>query len=515
MLRKLSAFALVAFTFISIAHAQVGRRKALIISNGAYTHLNSLLESASKDAAGVRSALEANGFEATDIKTWVDLNETQFLEKLSDFASTLHEDDLAVFYFSGHGFSINNRDYLAPTAFDFGKDLDESAQSAISVPTVVSYLGASKRRVLIFDSCRDEPQILRERSKNVSTRDQIGTMVAPESNGSLIAFATKQGYTSSAKSESGMSLYTSVLVADLKQHPPELKAALDKVVIDVDKLSHGTQTPALYSELSGFIPLTTDVIRQGTAIISPDKENVARFLQKTCTRGVTWQSVAFELPGEVYKSASQIGADADSLRMSLPALSDGIKPVMEIENSVKELTQNRIIFPQGENTPAAPPSDEFRSSLCAFRDKLSGARSLLETMYGVPSQCSAAITCPNEHQVFTQTTIQQSLRLNVSKYTVRRGLIHTFNEWALWMDLPVELQGQIASVEYNFPEGYLRNSTVTAEDGNPAIGLAIWAANTCTADNALSRANVHLKDGKTLIAPFDLCKVMPKENVPQ
>src|SRR3984957_11428304 len=81
--------------------AAAGRRVALIIANGAYR--DAPLANPTIDSGLIADSLKRIGFAVT-VKENLDLD--GFEQAISDFAETAKGADLALFYFSGHGFSV-------------------------------------------------------------------------------------------------------------------------------------------------------------------------------------------------------------------------------------------------------------------------------------------------------------------------------------------------------------------------------------------------------------------------
>ncbi len=86
-------------------------RYALVIGNGSYTALPSL-PSASADAATAATTLRDAGFEVTEL-----LNVTQgdFLAANQRFVTSIDDDDIVFYYFSGHALQFNGNNFLLPS----------------------------------------------------------------------------------------------------------------------------------------------------------------------------------------------------------------------------------------------------------------------------------------------------------------------------------------------------------------------------------------------------------------
>src|SRR5215469_9087734 len=82
------------------AGAQAERRVALVIGNGAYRDVASLPNSAG-DASAMAALLRTVGFEVLE---GTDLTSEQMDERLQQFRHTADDADVALLYYSGHGF---------------------------------------------------------------------------------------------------------------------------------------------------------------------------------------------------------------------------------------------------------------------------------------------------------------------------------------------------------------------------------------------------------------------------
>ena len=80
-----------------------GRRLGLVVGNDAYRG-QSALRNAVNDASAVASALDEVGFAVTRVEN---ANRARLTSALSPFAGSLRADDVARFYFAGHGVQVD------------------------------------------------------------------------------------------------------------------------------------------------------------------------------------------------------------------------------------------------------------------------------------------------------------------------------------------------------------------------------------------------------------------------
>jgi uncharacterized caspase-like protein len=102
-------------------------RIALVIGNGDYDkNFNKLqlkkLRNPVNDATDMAKVLEHLGFQVI-LKTNV-RKKTAMKKAVRDFTQRLGQEDVGMFYFSGHGFQHKNINYLVPLRADIHNDID-------------------------------------------------------------------------------------------------------------------------------------------------------------------------------------------------------------------------------------------------------------------------------------------------------------------------------------------------------------------------------------------------------
>ncbi len=104
------AFALLA-ALLAVDPAFANRRIALVIGNGSYDALPTL-PNPPNEAARIGEALKRLGYEATIA---VDLNKQSLNDAILEFAASVRDADVALFYFTGHGYQIGSENFLIST----------------------------------------------------------------------------------------------------------------------------------------------------------------------------------------------------------------------------------------------------------------------------------------------------------------------------------------------------------------------------------------------------------------
>jgi uncharacterized caspase-like protein len=112
----------------SSGRSSSGHRKlALIIGNGNYSRPNNKLRHSAKNAKDLSNLLKTIKFDVVETQTDVKTN-TELNEKTVAFAEGIHDGDLVLFYFSGHGYQVEDENYLIPvddTRIEADKDVPE------------------------------------------------------------------------------------------------------------------------------------------------------------------------------------------------------------------------------------------------------------------------------------------------------------------------------------------------------------------------------------------------------
>jgi uncharacterized caspase-like protein len=105
------------------------RKLALVIGNQNYNRSENELRHSINDADDLSAMLRSIKFR---IKTAYDLTKPQMVAIISSFSKTIVDGDLVLFYFSGHGYQINGRNYLMHVdddSIETDEDVENNATS--------------------------------------------------------------------------------------------------------------------------------------------------------------------------------------------------------------------------------------------------------------------------------------------------------------------------------------------------------------------------------------------------
>ncbi|TGP56605.1 peptidase C14 caspase catalytic subunit p20 [bacterium M00.F.Ca.ET.230.01.1.1] len=240
MLRRCALIAALILVGLTTVQARADRRVALVIGNSEYREIPAL-KNPDKDAEDVSSTFRLAGF---DVFVAKDLTKVQFEKEFRNYLAAADGADLAVVYYSGHGFQIGGENFLIPVDASLKAAADIEVQ-AVKLDDVLQQLRAkSKIQVIILDACRNNPFP----RKDYWLRDQLiaagGTGLAQvkSSLNTLIAFATEPG--SVAYDGSGdLSPFSSAFSRRALAPNQEIRAVMAAVRRDVVEATKGAQVP--------------------------------------------------------------------------------------------------------------------------------------------------------------------------------------------------------------------------------------------------------------------------------
>ncbi|OHV60457.1 peptidase C14 caspase catalytic subunit p20 [Mesorhizobium sp. LCM 4577] len=240
MLRCCALIAALILVGLTTVQACADRRVALVIGNSEYREIPAL-KNPDKDAEDVSNTFRLAGF---DVFVAKDLTKLQFEKEFRNYLAAADGADLAVVYYSGHGFQIGGENFLIPVDASLKAAADIEVQ-AVKLDDVLQQLRAkSKIQVIILDACRNNPFP----RKDYWLRDQLiaagGTGLAQvkSSLNTLIAFATEPGAV--AYDGSGdLSPFSSAFSRRALAPNQEIRSVMAAVRRDVVEATKGAQVP--------------------------------------------------------------------------------------------------------------------------------------------------------------------------------------------------------------------------------------------------------------------------------
>jgi hypothetical protein len=240
----------VLLSMTGLAEAQQ-RRRALVIGNAAYPTMP--LTNPLHDAEDVTATLRELGF---SVQFRSDATGAVMRAAVQEFAGGLQRNDLAVVYYSGHGFSSRGRNFLL--GVDAGQSADDLLnRSGLPVEWALNEIaGHGVTGLIFFDACRnvsEDTEFARSLSRG-GGRTAMAEMRAPANM--LLAFSTQPGNTAS-DGRGRNSPFTGALVRYLRRAGAEVREVLQLVRQQVLADTTGAQTPWDHSSLVARVVLAS------------------------------------------------------------------------------------------------------------------------------------------------------------------------------------------------------------------------------------------------------------------
>ncbi|HEX9934719.1 MAG TPA: caspase family protein, partial [bacterium] len=238
-----------------VSSSQVGEnRTALVIGNGAYAV--SPLRNPVNDARLVAAALRESGF---TVILRENADKAQMKAAISEFGGKIRNGGVGIFYFSGHGVQVQDRNYLIPVGanIEYEQHVDLEALDVGYVSAEMENAG-NRLNVIILDACRNNPFA---RSFRSATRG-LAQMMAPR--GTLVAYSTAPGNVA-LDGDGENSPYTLAFASALRKSGLELMNVFKAVRSDVRVKTQNKQVPWESSSVEGdfyFIPPSPVVAAQ-------------------------------------------------------------------------------------------------------------------------------------------------------------------------------------------------------------------------------------------------------------
>ena len=252
MFRRLVLFFVLLFPFPALAE-----RVALVIGMSDYVNV-AKLKNTINDADRISAKLQEVGFNVT---LATDKTQSELLDIMDTFSFQAETADLALVYYAGHGVEVQGVNYLIPIDAKV-EGAQDIARVGISLNQILDTVGsARKMRVVILDSCRNNPfaglpgfDANGSTSLSGNTADPNAPVqglapVNPEL-GTLVAYAAKAGQVA-LDGLGGNSPYATALIDAFGRPNVEIGLMFRQVRDDVLKNTGNLQEPYQYGSLSG------------------------------------------------------------------------------------------------------------------------------------------------------------------------------------------------------------------------------------------------------------------------
>ncbi|MCA0872595.1 caspase family protein [Seohaeicola saemankumensis] len=257
MQRTIRVIATCLFALAASVAGAASDRVALIMGLSDYQTIPTL-ENTTNDAHGMAAVLEGIGF---DVTLALNPGSRDMHQLLEDFAFRSEVADLALIYFAGHGVEVQGENFMIPVDAQVQSNRDVQRQSISLKQMLAAVERARKMRIVILDSCRDNPLgdsiVLSEGGSGSGTGSETarsggvgGLAPADPDRGTLVAFAARDGQVA-LDGKGDNSPFAKALME--KMVTPGLEISLmfrqvrDRVLQDTGNL----QEPHTYGSLTG------------------------------------------------------------------------------------------------------------------------------------------------------------------------------------------------------------------------------------------------------------------------
>lgn len=213
---------------------------ALLIGNEHYEIQGMNLKSPIKDVNSLGKTLEELGFM---VRMKNDLTANEMGMYLPVFAKELTDYEVGLFFFAGHGFQVDGKNYIA--CKDTGNIDEETAKNTgFLLDNIIDIFQKSKLRVVIFiiDACRG---YISGGIRGCS--EGLAPISAPK--GTIIAFSTSPGQT--AREDSDHGFYTGALLNHIKTPKISIEEMFKRVRNEVYQRTAGKQVTWEHTSLLG------------------------------------------------------------------------------------------------------------------------------------------------------------------------------------------------------------------------------------------------------------------------
>ena len=244
-------------TLVISQAAYASERIALVVGMANYQYI-SPLENTSNDARMISDVLEGIGF---DVTTVIDGGFQDMQRTLDTFSFQAETADLALIYYAGHGIEVQGENFLVPVDANVRSNRDVQRQSVSLKDLMATVERARKMRIVILDSCRDNPfgdaldsteEVKAETDGPVAGSRGGGGGLAPADpdRGTLVSFAARDGNVA-LDGEGNNSPFAIALADKLAQPGLEISLMFRQVRDDVLRATANLQEPHTYGSLSG------------------------------------------------------------------------------------------------------------------------------------------------------------------------------------------------------------------------------------------------------------------------
>ena len=230
------------------APAVTAKRVALVIGMSAYTSIAPLRNTAA-DAGAVADMLQRLDF---SVDLVVDAPLSRMQDTIVAFARKAETAEIALVYYAGHGVEAAGENYLVP----IDVSVDDPAtipQQAVSLASILASVeSARKLRVVILDSCRNNPfpTLVGTAAASDMTFGGAGLSPPDPAQGMMVVYAAEGGKVA-LDGDGAHSPFATAILENLPRPDVEIGLVFRQVRDRVMALTANRQQPHFYGSLSG------------------------------------------------------------------------------------------------------------------------------------------------------------------------------------------------------------------------------------------------------------------------
>ena len=222
----------------SASAAEAGGRVALVVANAAYDAAP--LGNPKVDLALVVPELEGLGFDVTPV---TDADLQTFDNALADFALKAKDADVALFYFAGHGFAVNDgltvRNYLMSTSADVTSTSDRVIRAGgIALDEIIAQLEGARTALIFVDACRNDP-----RAKRGNSSRGLAAIDGGHDGSIFVGLSTRVGDTAADGAPGKGSPFARAFVANIGAPNLRVDDAFTRIRLAVEQETRFQQRP--------------------------------------------------------------------------------------------------------------------------------------------------------------------------------------------------------------------------------------------------------------------------------
>ncbi|MCR8725717.1 caspase family protein [Frigidibacter sp. ROC022] len=343
--RPVLAVLILAWLGLTACLAQAEVRVALVIGNGGYVSAP-VLDNPVNDARDVAGALEELDFK---VFLGIDQSHAGMSKLIDDFGEAAAKSDVALFYYAGHAFQVDNQNYLVPVDLTL-TDASTVVDQTIALDDVMDALVKSPGLKLVFlDSCRDNPLGL------AGGNAPGGLARVGSSADFLIAYATQPGAVA-FDGEGRNGTFTEAVLSHIQTAGQDIGDMMIAVRKDVIASTGGQQIPWENSSLTrqfqfdpGPANVSSETILYQVAFRSQDPDLMRLYLERYPDGAHTRDVIAF-------LSSDKAATDIRTAQRGLEEAGDDGEQLWELaqRTRLRQLYDSYIsLYPTGRHVEEA------------------------------------------------------------------------------------------------------------------------------------------------------------------